>query len=451
MSKKIAIVSLGCAKNLVHSENMMGVLQARGYTIIEEYDQADVIIVNTCGFINSAKEESIGAILELANYKQEKCQVLIAMGCMVQKYAKELAEGLPEVDIFLGTGSYLEIADILDKHYHDQTQYIEVAQEWKDEKTERIPRILTTPNHYAYLRISEGCDNHCTYCVIPQMQGPHRSRSIETLVQEATELAELGVRELILVGQDTSYYGKDLYGKFSLDILLKELAKIPQIHWIRILYAYPNNFTDELIDTIAQEEKVCNYLDIPLQHGDNRILRKMNRQITVEEIEALIAKLRAKIPNIVLRSTFITGFPSESEEEYENLLTFLERNGLQRVGAFPYSQEEGTPAAMMSNQIPQEVAERRAEELMELQYDIMYRYHQSMIGKELLVTVDEISEDVENLLLCRSYGEAPDVDPYILVYNDEIHDIGDYFYVKIVDIDEYDMIGEFINEYEFAE
>lgn len=449
--KKVSIVSLGCAKNLVHSENMMGILQKHGYELCDDYSEAEAIIINTCGFINSAKEESINTILEMANYKEDKCQVLIVMGCMVQKYPEELAEGLPEVDVFLGTGSYLDIADILDNYTKEQGQMVEIADTWEKESDEAQPRVITTPKSYAYLRISEGCDNNCTYCVIPQMTGPYRSRSIESIVTEAQDLAAQGISEIILVAQDTTYYGYDLSGRFLLVDLLKELNKIDGLRWIRILYAYPNNFDDELIETIASLHKVCKYLDIPLQHGTDKILRKMNRKITVQEIESLIAKLRAKMPDITLRSTFITGFPSETEEDFAELLAFLEKVQLERVGAFAYSREEGTAAALMPEQIPSQTAERRAELLMEEQYDIMYHCHEKRLGQKCLVKVDELSEDIDGLLLCRSMSEAPDVDPYILVYNDFTHQIGDYFWVKITALDEYDMIGEIVNDDELAE
>ena len=449
--KKVSVVSLGCAKNLVHSENMMGILKERGYELCDDYSQAEAIIINTCGFINSAKEESINTILELAQYKEDKCRLLVALGCMVQKYPEELAEGLPEVDLFLGTGSYLQIADILDSCQNNEAEKIQIAHEWLQEPEEVAPRILTTPKSYAYLRIAEGCDNNCTYCVIPQMQGPYRSRSIQSVVKEAKDLVAQGISEIILVAQDTTYYGYDLAGRFLLSDLLKELDKIEGLKWIRILYAYPNNFDDELIETIASLDKVCKYLDIPLQHSANDILRRMNRRITTEEIIALLTKLRRRIPQITLRSTFITGFPGESEEDFAHLLNFLEEMQIERVGAFPYSREEGTPAAVMPKQIATEIAEQRAEELMERQYDIMYHCHERRLGEKILVKVDELSDDVPGLLLCRSQSEAPDVDPYILVYDDYEHQVGDMFLVEITALDEYDLIGVIVNGDESAQ
>lgn len=444
--QKVSVLSLGCAKNLVHSETMMGIFQQQGYVLTEQYAEAEIIIINTCGFVNAAKEESINTILEMAQWKTYgACKLLVAVGCLVQKYAQELASELPEVDIFVGTNDYRQIVSIIKQHQTKQEIY--VHKQWTAEsRLEQAPRILTTPSHYAYLRISEGCDNNCTYCVIPEMQGPYRSRTIEQIKTEAVQLAEQGVTELILVGQDTSYYGKDLYGRFALVDLLKELAAIPQIRWIRLLYAYPNNFDDELIAYIAAEDKICKYLDIPLQHADDDVLKRMNRKITEAEIRALIGKLRAQIPNITLRSTFIVGFPGETEQQYQHLLAFLEELQLDCVGAFPYSQEEGTPAYRMAGQLDEAEKEKRAENLMDLQYDIMYRKHEQAIGQRRLVKVDELSPDIPGLLLCRSQGEAPDVDPWILVYAAEGHiwQPGDYFTVELTGLDEYDFIGEIV-------
>lgn len=444
--QKVSVLSLGCAKNLVHSETMMGLFQQQGYQLTEQYDEAEIIIINTCGFVNAAKEESINAILEMAQWKQYgACKLLVAVGCLVQKYAKELAEELPEVDIFVGTNDYQQIVSIIKAHQAQQEIYVHTH--WTEEnKLAKPPRILTTPKHYAYLRISEGCDNHCTYCVIPEMQGPYRSKTIEQIKQEAAELAEQGVTELILVAQDTSYYGKDLYGRFALVDLLKELAAIPTVRWIRLLYAYPNNFDDALIDYIGQEEKICKYLDIPLQHADDEILKRMNRKITVAEIKTLIEKLRQRVPGITLRSTFIVGFPGETEAQYLNLLQFLEEMQLDCVGAFPYSREEGTPADLMEGHLEEDKKEKRAENLMELQYDTMYRKHEQLIGQQRLVKIDELSPDVPGLLLCRSQGEAPDVDPWILVYEAEDHgwQPGDYLTVQLTGLDEYDFIGEIV-------
>lgn len=444
--QKVSVLSLGCAKNQVHSETMMGLFQQQGYLLTEQYDEAEIIIVNTCGFVNAAKEESINAILEMAQWKQYgACRLLVAVGCLVQKYAQELARELPEVDIFVGTNDYRQIVSIIKAHQAGQDIYVHAH--WTEEcKLDSAPRVLTTPSHYAYLRISEGCDNNCTYCVIPEMQGPYRSKTIGQIKDEALQLAAQGVTELVLVAQDTSYYGKDLYGRFALVDLLKELAAIPEIRWIRLLYAYPNNFDDALIDYIAGEEKICNYLDIPLQHADDEILKRMNRKITAAEITALLEKLRARIPGITLRSTFIVGFPGETEAQYQRLLDFLETAQLDCVGAFPYSREEGTAADRMEGHLEEEEKEKRAENLMDLQYDILYRKHEQALGQRRLVKVDELSPDVPGLLLCRSQGEAPEVDPWILVYQGEDHhwQPGDYFTVTLTGLDEYDFIGEIV-------
>jgi len=444
--QKVAVVSLGCAKNLVHSETMMGVFQKAGFVLTEYYDEAEIIIVNTCGFITAAKEESINTILELAQWKTDgACRLLVAVGCLVQKYAKELAVEMPEIDLLVGTNNYHDIVEVIRAYQEqNQIQMLHVHENWTEEaKLAPVERVLTTPQHYAYLRISEGCDNHCTYCVIPEMQGPYRSKSIEQIVDEAKMLAEQGVTELVVVAQDTSYYGLDLYGKFALVDLLKALAAIEKIRWIRLLYAYPNNLTDEMIDYIAAEPKVCKYLDIPIQHADDEVLRRMNRKITQKEIKELITKLRTRIPNMTIRSTFIVGFPGETEAQYQNLLDFLEEMQLDRVGAFPYSREEGTPADKMDGHLDDEIKEWRAENLMEYQYDHMYQRHLQRIGQKCLVKVEEISPDVEGMLLCRSEGEAPDVDPWILVYDSQ-HEPGDYLEVKIVALDEYDLVGEII-------
>lgn len=446
--KKISVVSLGCAKNQVHSEHMMAVLQEHHFELTEQCEEAEVIVINTCGFITSAKEESINTILEMAQLKETgKLQTLVAIGCLVQKYAAELAAELPEIDLLLGTNDYSQIADILNVYEtNGQRRIVQTAEKWDAESPEVPERVITTPAHYAYLRIAEGCDNRCTYCVIPEMQGPYRSRPMESILEEAEALVAAGHTELILVAQDTTYYGKDLYGCFKLAELLKRLAQIEGLQWIRILYAYPNNFNDELIDTIAKESKVCKYLDIPLQHADDQILRRMNRQITQKEIRKLITTLRQRIPGITLRSTFIVGFPGETEEQYQTLIDFLEDMQLDCVGAFPYSQEEGTPAGHMADQLDDEIKEQRAVELMDHQFEIMYAKHQQQIGTGRTVKVDELSPDVEGLLLCRSQREAPDVDPLILVYDDWTHQPGDFLEVRITGLDEYDFIGEIIHE-----
>lgn len=447
MNKKtINFVTLGCAKNTVYSEYMMGLIANSNYELVADPADANVIVVNTCGFITDAKEETINTILDLNTFKEEgNCEYLIAIGCMVQKYASEMEEALPELDLLLGSTTYDDIVHQIDQLYEGTTEKSLVDTSWHlPGNHESEQRILSTPSYYAYLTIAEGCDNHCTYCAIPEMQGPYRSRKMEDILEEAKMLAEQGVRELIVIAQDITYYGKDIYGNFALPKLLHALCEIDGIRWIRLLYAYPNNFTDELIDTIATEEKICKYIDVPLQHADDGILKAMNRQIDQKTIRTLMNKLRERIPGMTIRSTFIVGFPGETEEAYANLLDFLEDVKLDRVGVFPYSQEENTPAGQMPNQLPEETKEERAQNLMDLQFDIMYENHKKMVGQERTVVIDDIEE---NLLLCRSYSEAPDIDPFIIVPFDsdnEQYHIGQELNVVIEELHEYDLIGSLV-------
>lgn len=444
--KTICFVTLGCAKNTVYSEYMMGLIANSNYALVDDPVNANVIVVNTCGFITDAKEETINTILELNDLKERgQCEYLIAIGCMVQKYADEMVEALPELDLLLGSTTYDDIVHQIDQLYEGGTKKSFVDTSWHlPSDKERKQRIVSTPSYYAYLTIAEGCDNHCTYCAIPEMQGPYRSRKMEDILDEAMQLAEQGVRELIIIAQDITYYGKDIYGDFILPKLLHALCAIDDIRWIRLLYAYPNNFTDELIDTIASEEKICNYIDVPLQHADDNILKSMNRQIDQYTIRTLITKLRARIPGMVIRSTFIVGFPGETEEAYNNLLTFLEEMSLDRVGVFPYSQEENTPAGQMPNQLDESLKEERAQNLMDLQFELMYENHKKMLGQQRAVVIDDIEE---NILLCRSYSEAPDIDPFIIVPFDsqtERFEIGQELNVTIDDLHEYDLIGSLV-------
>ena len=437
--KKVSIVSLGCAKNLVHSENMMGILQKHGYELCDDYSEAEAIIINTCGFINSAKEESINTILEMANFKEDKCQVLIVMGCMVQKYPEELAEGLPEVDVFLGTGSYLDIADILDNYTKEQGQMVEIADTWEKESDEAQPRVITTPKSYAYLRISEGCDNNCTYCVIPQMTGPYRSRSIESIVTEAQDLAAQGISEIILVAQDTTYYGYDLYGEYRLPQLLKQLCQIDGIRWIRLMYCYEDRITDELIQTIREDDKICNYLDIPIQHASDNILKAMKRRSTNRSITDKIAKLREQIPDIHIRTTLITGFPGETEEDFDTLYDFVAEQRFARLGVFAYSQEEGTVAGQMPNQIDEEIKTERADSIMRLQMEISLEENRSKIDTVQEVIVDEIDED--GSYIGRTRYDAPEIDNAVIFTGKQEHKPGDMVMVHIDDAFDYDLAG----------
>lgn len=445
MKKTICFVTLGCAKNTVYSEYMMGLCADSDYILVEEPAEATVIVVNTCGFITAAKEETINTILALNDYKEAgSCEFLVAIGCMVQKYAKEMEEALPELDLLLGSTAYDEILAHIDRLYAAQEAKTAVDTDWHlPNAMERDSRVLSTPGYYAYLTIAEGCDNHCTFCAIPEMQGPYRSRAREDILAEAEMLARRGVKELIVIAQDITTYGLDNYGRLALPELLHDLCKIDGIRWIRLLYAYPNNLSDDLIATIASEEKICKYIDIPLQHADDEILARMNRKIDQAQIRALIAKLRERVPGIMIRSTFIVGFPGETEAAYNNLLNFLEEVQLDRVGVFPYSQEENTPAGRMPDQLDEAVKEERAQNLMDIQFEIMVANHQRLIGDTRHVLVDDIED---GMLLCRSQSEAPDIDPYVIVPVADVsaYEIGQELDVVISDVHEYDLIGSLV-------
>ena len=445
MKKTICFVTLGCAKNTVYSEYMMGLCADSDYILVEEPAEAAVIVVNTCGFITAAKEETINTILALNDYKEAgSCEFLVAIGCMVQKYAKEMEEALPELDLLLGSTAYDEILAHIDRLYAAQEEKTAVDTDWHlPNAMERDSRVLSTPGYYAYLTIAEGCDNHCTFCAIPEMQGPYRSREREDILAEAEMLARRGVKELIVIAQDITTYGLDNYGRLALPELLHDLCKIDGIRWIRLLYAYPNNLSDDLIATIASEEKICKYIDIPLQHADDEILARMNRKIDQAQIRALIAKLRERVPGIMIRSTFIVGFPGETEAAYNNLLNFLEEVQLDRVGVFPYSQEENTPAGRMPDQLDEAVKEERAQNLMDIQFEIMFANHQRLIGETRHVLVDDIED---GMLLCRSQSEAPDIDPYVIVPVTDVsgYEIGQELDVEISDVHEYDLIGSLV-------
>lgn len=445
---KILFVSLGCDKNLVDSERMLGSLTGAGYEFTDDETEAEVIVVNTCCFIGDAKEESINTLLEMAKQKETgKCRVLIAAGCLAQRYKDEVLKEIPEVDGILGTTSYDRIVQVVEDTLGGKTDA-----EFEDinilhEKEAR--RVLTTGGHYAYLKIAEGCNKHCTYCVIPSVRGKYRSVPMEALVEEAKELASGGVRELILVAQETTLYGVDLYGEKKLPALLRELAKIPGIHWIRMLYCYPEEITDELIETIKTEEKVCNYMDIPIQHASDRILSRMGRKTNRKEITERLTKLREEIPDMAIRTTMITGFPGETEEDVEELLDFVDEMEFERLGVFPYSQEEGTPAAVMEDQVPDEVKEERRDRVMELQQEISLDHGQDMIGRELEVFIEGKVAD-ENAYVGRTYMDAPGVDGYIFVNTGLELMSGMFVRVRVTGALEYDLIGELCDENESA-
>ncbi|WP_373217908.1 30S ribosomal protein S12 methylthiotransferase RimO [Ruminococcus sp. 5_1_39BFAA] len=442
---KLLFISLGCDKNLVDSEEMLGLLTRDGHEIVDDEEQAEAIIINTCCFIGDAKEESVNTILEMAEYKKAgTCKVLIVTGCMAQRYKNEITEEIPEVDAVLGTTSYGEILKAV-KEAETGHRFAE----FKD--INYLPddlgrRVLTTGGHFGYLKIAEGCDKHCTYCIIPKLRGKFRSVPMERLIRQAEDMAEQGVKELILVAQETTVYGTDLYGKKSLHILLKELCRISGIRWIRVLYCYPEEIYDELIQTMKEEKKICHYLDLPIQHASDRILKRMGRRTSKEELIAIVEKLRREIPDIFLRTTLISGFPGETPEDHQELMEFVNEMEFDRLGVFAYSAEEDTPAASMEDQIPQELKEERRDELMELQQEISYDKGQERIGQVLTVMIEGKVAD-ESAYIGRTYGDAPKVDGYIFVQTGELLMTGDFARVRVTGALEYDLIGELENEY----
>ena len=442
---KILFISLGCDKNLADSEEMLGLLTAGGHEITDDETQADAIVINTCCFIKDAKEESVETILEMAEYKKTgSCHALVVTGCMAQRYQKEIIQEVLEVDAVLGTTSYGDIVKALEEaaagNHFEEFRDIDYLPDTGSK------RVLTTGGHFGYLKIAEGCDKHCTYCIIPKLRGRFRSVPMERLVAQAEDMAEQGVKELILVAQETTVYGKDLYGKKSLHILLKKLCEIRGIRWIRVLYCYPEEIYDELIETIRDEKKICHYLDIPIQHASDRILKRMGRRTSKQELIDIIGKLRKEIPDIVLRTTLITGFPGETEEDHEELKEFVDEMEFDRLGVFTYSPEENTPAAEMADQVPEEVKEERRDELMELQQEISYDRGQDRIGQELLVMIEGKVAD-ESAYIGRTYGDAPKVDGYIFVQTGELLMTGDFAKVRVTGALEYDLIGVLSDEY----
>lgn len=444
---KIGVVSLGCPKNLVDSETMLGLIHEENYEITNDPSEAEIIIVNTCGFIESAKEESINTILQMAEYKKSgSCKYIIVTGCLSQRYAEELFSELPEADAIAGVEVYDEIGSIL-KRVMNGERFIMLERSKPDviytSKETFLPRILTTPSYTAYLKIAEGCDNCCSYCAIPKIRGPYRSKPMEQVLKEAKALADNGVKELIVVAQDTTRYGEDLPGgKLLLADLLKELNKIESLKWIRVMYCYPNNFTDELIETFASLDKVCKYVDLPLQHASNRLLASMNRYDTREEVETLLAKLRKRIPGIVIRTTFIVGFPGETDADFEELKKFMEQQRFENAGVFAYSQEEGTVAGAMPNQIPDEIKQERYHELMALQAQISEEIHKDTEGQTLEVLVEGIEEDGSGLHYGRSYREAPDIDGLVFIENPGDIKPGCFVKVNILQGFTYESVGE---------
>lgn len=439
---KILFVSLGCDKNLADTESMLGLLASRGYEMTDDEAEADVIVINTCCFIHDAMEESIQNILDMAEYRKSgQAKALIVTGCLAQRYRQEILDEIPEVDEVLGTTAFDRILDAVDAALSGERGVM-----LADPDALPLPetkRLVTTGGHYAYLKIAEGCDKHCTYCIIPSLRGRFRSVPMERLIKEAQELADQGVKELILVAQETTLYGKDLYGEKSLHILLKKLCEISGIRWIRILYCYPEEITDDLIRVMKEEPKICHYLDIPIQHASDGILKRMGRRTSKQELIDIVGRLRKEIPDICLRTTLITGFPGETQAQHEELMQFVDEMEFDRLGVFTYSPEEGTPAAAMPDQIAEEVKEERQAELMELQQEIAFDAAEDMKGREVLVMIEGKVAD-ENAYVGRTYKDAPNVDGLIFINTDEELVSGDFARVKVTGALDYDLIGELL-------
>ena len=439
---KILFISLGCDKNLVDTEMMLGMLVQKGYSITDDENEADIVVVNTCCFVNDAKEESINTLLEMSELRKSgQIKVLLAAGCLAQRYSDEIQKEIPEVDAIVGTTAIDAIVEALEgvlnghsKNYIDDINRVPVYGK---------KRIVTTGGHYAYLKIAEGCDKHCSYCIIPKIRGSYRSIPMESIIQDARILVENGAKELILVAQETTLYGKDIYGEKMLPKLLHKLCEIDGVYWIRILYCYPEEITDELIDTIKSEEKICNYLDIPIQHAADKILKRMGRRTSKQELEDMVTKLRKAIPDICLRTTLITGFPGETEEDHEELMQFVNDMEFDRLGVFTYSPEEDTPAAMFDNQLDEEIKKERQADIMELQQEIAFEKANEMIGREIYVMIEGKVPD-EHAYVARSYKDAPNVDGFVFVQTGLELMTGDFVKVRITGSYEYDLIASCI-------
>ncbi len=465
--RNVLFVSLGCDKNLVDSEKMLGLLNEAGYRVAQEESEADAIVVNTCCFIHDAKEESVETILEMAEWKKKgTLKALIVTGCMAQRYQDEIQQEIPEVDAVIGTTGYTEIVPILDEIL-DAAEALQTEELTKTEERKEKPfvnccpsidllpdslvdkRVVTTGGYTAYLKIAEGCNKRCTYCIIPYIRGHYRSFPMEDLLEEARELAESGVKELILIAQETTVYGMDCYGRKALPELLTKLCKIEGIEWIRILYCYPEEITDELIAVMKKEKKICHYLDIPIQHSEDTILKRMGRRTNRAELVSLVEKLRKEIPDIILRTTLITGFPGETEEEFNNMVDFVDSMEFDRLGVFPYSAEEGTKAAEMDNQIAEDVKESRRDEIMALQQEISAEKAESRIGREMSVLIEGYLYE-DDIYIGRTYMDAPKVDGNVFVRAEEELISGDMVPVRITGANEYDLMGDVIYADEFT-
>lgn len=440
---KVGFVSLGCSKNLIDTEMMIGVFKNNGFTIVNNPQTADIIVINTCGFIEPAKEEAINTILEMAEYKKTgKCKILVATGCLVERYKEELEKALPEVDIFLKYSDYAEekgkSAEVFAKVLKKIAENIEV------EKSELdfMDRVVTTGNNYAYLRIAEGCSNRCTYCAIPYIRGAFVSRTIEDILEEAEMLVKSGRKELILIAQDTSKYGIDIYGKPQLARPLTELCKIKDLKWIRFLYTYPEDITDELIEVVKKEDKICKYFDMPIQHISDRVLKRMNRKCTGESIRKVIEKLRKEIPNVIIRTTVMVGFPGETNEDFEELYDFIKETKFDKLGAFSYSKEDGTPASRLKEQIHPMTKKSRYNKIMKLQKEISKQNEQQLLGRELEILIEDMSFD-RKYYVGRSYMDVPEIDGVAYIKNNTDKNlIGQYIKAKVVEVKDYDVICE---------
>lgn len=440
---KIALESLGCSKNLVDAEIMMGILNRKGYKLVGDFEEADIILVNTCGFIESAKQESIDTILELAQLKETgNLKLLIVTGCLAQRYSKELQEEIPEIDAIVGTGSYQQIDEII-ANLEKENNIISLN-DIEFAYNEDLPRYVTTPDYMAYLKIGEGCDNHCTYCIIPKLRGKYRSRKMEDIIKEAKELALKGVKELVVIAQDTTKYGLDLYGEVKLPELLEELAHIEGLKWIRIMYSYPESITEELVKVIKKYDNICNYFDMPIQHASNKILKLMNRQTTKEDIKSKVEMIRSYIPDATLRTTIIVGFPGETDEDFNELVEFAKEMKFDRLGAFAYSREEDTPADKLPNHLDEEIKIKRRDKLMLVQQEISQNLNAQKIDNEYEVLIEEQIED--KVYIGRTQGDAEEIDSIVYVKSKKQLEVGSFVKVKINNALEYDLMGDVVNE-----
>lgn len=447
MEKKVFFISLGCDKNLVDSEVMLGMLEEKGYTFTADESEADVVVINTCCFIGDAKEESVNTILEMAELKKSgSIEALIVTGCLAQRYQEQIRREIEEVDAVVGTTAIAELPVVLEEIFagRPKDHYQELDQKPLTDRK----RIVTTGGHFAYLKIAEGCDKHCTYCIIPKVRGPYRSVPMDSLLREAETLAAQGVKELILVAQETTVYGMDLYGHKALPELLRRLCRIEGLLWIRVMYCYPEEIDDALIQAMKEEKKICHYLDIPIQHASDAILKRMGRRTNQKELTDIIEKLRREIPDICLRTTLITGFPGETGKDHEELVEFVDKMAFDRLGVFPYSQEEDTPAAEMPEQVDEELKQERLDELMALQQEIAFAAAADMEGRVVNAMVEGKVAD-EDVYVTRTYKDAPDVDGFLFVHADRELMTGDFVRVRITGSNEYDLMGEL--EDEFAE